>query len=188
MSQLPALSRQFAERLQHRNPTVLCPACFWIGMPRLGLRGTFVIESVLWGLGLATLGIMAAVGELYAGLACLPGLVYSVWRRSRRSGVCPQCGANQLVSEEDAYPPACSHFLFSAERSRQPDQPQSYRTQSYRTQSRGMPSWSTVAQETAVRSSVAAIGVASQAGWTQTEPRSESHGESYSEQKQEEGA
>ncbi len=173
MSQLPALSRKFAERLQYRNPTVLCPACFWIGMPRLCLRGTFVIESVLWGLGLATLGIMAAVGELYAGLACLPGLVYSVWRRSRRSGVCPQCGANQLVSEEDAYPPACSHFLFSAERSRHPD-----RTQS----------WSTVAQETAVRSSVSAIGVASQAGWTRTEPGGESHGESLSEQRQEEGA
>ena len=183
MSQLPALSRQFAERLQHRNPTVLCPACFWIGMAQPRLRGSFVTESVLWGLGLAALGIMAVVGELYAGLACLPGLFYSVWRRSRRSGLCPQCGANQLVSEEDAYPPACSHFLFSAERSREPDQPQSYRTQSWRT-----PSWSTVAQETAVRSSMSAIGVSSQAGWTQTEPRSDSHSESYSEQKQEEGA
>ena len=135
MSQLPALSRQCTERLQHRNPTVLCPACFWIGMPRLGLRGSFVIESVLWGLGLATFGIMAVVGGLYAGLACMPGLFYSVWRRSRRSGVCPQCGANQLVSEENAYPPACSHFLFSAERAGQPDRTQSWRTQSRGTQS-----------------------------------------------------
>ncbi len=178
MIQLPALSQKCTERLQHRNPTVICPACFWIGMPRLCLRGTLVIESVLWGLGLATLGIMAVGGELYAGLACLPGLFYSVWRRSRRSSVCPQCGANQLVSEEDAYPPACSHFLFSAERSRQPDP----------TQSRGTQSWSTVAQETAVRSSVYAIGVASQAGWTQTEPGSGSHSDPYNEQRQEECA
>ena len=149
MSQLPALSQQCTERLQHQNPTVLCPACFWIGMPRLCLRGTFVIESVLWALGLVTLGIMAVVGELYAGLVCLPGLFYSVWRRSHRSDVCPQCGANELVSEEDAYPPACSHFLFSAERSSEPD-----RTQS----------WSPVAQETTTRSSVHAIEVACKAG------------------------
>jgi hypothetical protein len=152
MSRLPAPSQQWTERLQHRNPTVICPACFWIGTPRLCLRGSFFIERVLWGLGLATLGIMPLVGELCAGLGCLPGLLYSVWRRSRRSSVCPQCGTNQLVSEEDAYPPACSHFLFSTERSRESD-----RTQS----------WPTVAQETAVHSSMSAIGVASQAGRTQ---------------------
>ena len=158
MSRLPAPSQQWTERLQHRDPTVICPACFWIGTPRLCLRGGFVIERGLWGLGLATLGIMPVVGDLCAGLGCLPGLLYSVWRRSRRSSVCPQCGANQLVSEEDAYPPACSHFLFSAERSREPG-----RTQS----------WPTVAQETAVNSSMSAIGVASRARWTQNVRHSE---------------
>ena len=128
MSRLPAPSQQRTDRLQHRNPTVMCPACFWIGMPSSYLRGSFVIERALWGLGLATLGTMPVVGELYAGLGCLPGLFYSVWRRSPRSRVCPQCGANQLVSEEDAYPPACSHFLFSAERSSEPDRTKSWST------------------------------------------------------------
>ena len=120
MSQLPALIQQPAKRLPLTRTALLCPACFWVGSPGSRLRGSGMLESLLWGMGIATLGLTVAAGTISFGLACLPGLFYSVWRRYRRSRRCPQCGRHPLVPEEDAYPPACSHFLFSAEPTRSP--------------------------------------------------------------------
>lgn len=125
MSQLPAVVRPTAEQLSPAPSSLLCPACFWSGLPQPRLRGSLGVESLLWALGVTSMGLLLLAGQLSqlpVALPCLPGLGYSVWRRYRRSVACPQCGKRPLIPEEAMYPPACSHFLFSTEPSREPDE------------------------------------------------------------------
>lgn len=125
MSSLPAVVQPTAEPLSPAPSHLLCPACFWSGPPQPPRRGSLVVESLLWGLGVTSLGLMLLVGQvaqLLAALPCLPSLGYSVWRRYRRSAACPQCGSGPLLPEDAVYPPACSHFLFSAESGCAPDE------------------------------------------------------------------
>ena len=123
MSSLPAVARPRVKRLTSAN--LLCPACFWSGLPPPRLRGSLVVESLLWALGVTSMGLLLLAGQLSqfpVALPCLPGLGYSVWRRYRRSVACPQCGGRPLLPEEAIYPPDCSHFLFSTEPRRAPDE------------------------------------------------------------------
>ena len=125
MSSLPAVARPRVKRLTPAPANLLCPACFWSGLPQPRLRGSLVVESLLWALGVTSMGLMLLAGQLVqllVALSCLPGLGYSVWRRYRRSAVCPQCGSGPLLPEDAVYPPACSHFLFSTEPRRVPDE------------------------------------------------------------------
>ena len=125
MSSLPAVVRPRAEQLSPAPSSLLCPTCFWSGRPQSRLRGSFVVESLLWALGVTSMGLLLLVGQLVqllVALSYLPGLGYSVWRRSRRSAVCPQCGSGPLLPEDAVYPPTCSHFLFSTEPRRVPDE------------------------------------------------------------------
>jgi len=57
----------------------VCTRCHWVGSPKSFVRGSFLIEVVLW---LA---------------ACLPGLIYTLWRLSTRGQCCGQCGALELI-------------------------------------------------------------------------------------------
>ena len=123
LNQLPALTQPSAEPLSPVDADFLCPACFWVGSPQSRPRGSVVIESLLWGFGFVIAGLMVVGEQSSIGLACLPGPVYSVWRRYRRPAACPQCGTHPLVPEDAAYPPACSHFLFSAEPKREENRP-----------------------------------------------------------------
>jgi len=125
MSSLPAVARPRAKRLTPASAHLLCPACFWSGLPQPRLRGSLVVESLLWALGVTSMGLLLLAGQLSqlpVALPCLPGLGYSVWRRYRRSAACPQCGGRPLLPEEAIYPPDCSHFLFSTEPRRIPDE------------------------------------------------------------------
>ena len=125
MSQLPADVRPTAAHLPPAPSDLLCPACFWSGSPRPSKHGSRLIEGLLWGFGVTSMGLLLLAGQLVqllVALACLPGLGYSVWRRYRCSAVCPQCGSGPLLPEDAVYPPACSHFLFSAEPRRAPDE------------------------------------------------------------------
>ncbi len=125
MSSLPAVARPRAKRLTPASAHLLCPACFWSGLPQPRLRGSLVVESLLWALGVTSMGLLLLAGQLSqlpVALPCLPGLGYSVWRRYRRSVACPQCGGRSLLPEEAIYPPDCSHFLFSTEPRRIPDE------------------------------------------------------------------
>lgn len=117
MSQLPAVVRPTPEHLSPARSHFLCPACFWTGPPQSRARGSLVMESLLWGLGVTGMGLLLAgqVPQLPVALVCLPGPGYSVWRRYRRPVACPQCGGQPLMPEEATYPPDCSHFLFSTE-------------------------------------------------------------------------
>lgn len=125
MSSLPAVVRPIAEQLPPVPSYLLCPACFWSGPPQPPRRGSLVVESLLWGFGVTSMGLLLLVGQFVqflVALLCLPGLGYSVWRRSRRSTACPQCGSGPLLPEDAVYPPACPHFLFSTEPKRAPDE------------------------------------------------------------------
>lgn len=125
MSQLPTDVRATAAHLAPASSDLLCPACFWSGPPQPSKHGSRLIECLLWGLGVTSMGLMLLAGQsvqILVALACLPGLGYSVWRRYRRSAVCPQCGSGPLLPEDAVYPPACSHFLFSTEPRRAPDE------------------------------------------------------------------
>ena len=125
MSSLPAVARPRVQRLTSAPANLLCPACFWSGLPQPRMRGSLVVESLLWALGVTSMGLLLLAGQLSqlpVALPCLPGLGYSVWRRYRRSVACPQCGRRPLLPEEAIYPPDCSHFLFSTEPRRVPDE------------------------------------------------------------------
>lgn len=104
----------------------VCPACFWVGRPRMVARGSAVVESLLW-----TAGIASAAGFI-SGVT-LPVLLpiwlaapgYSVWRHSRRAPACRQCGTHTLIPEDVACPPAPEHFLFSTQPARGESRPAS---------------------------------------------------------------
>lgn len=50
-----------------------CPRCGTVGFPQSDTPGSFMIELVLWLFFL------------------LPGLIYSIWRLTSKSQVCPGC-------------------------------------------------------------------------------------------------
>lgn len=56
-----------------------CPNCGHIGTPKRYIKGSFLVELVLW--------------------LCfiLPGLIYSVWRSTSRYKGCPRCGASNMI-------------------------------------------------------------------------------------------
>jgi hypothetical protein len=58
----------------------ICTECGSVGTPRRGVRGSFLIELVLW--------------------LCfiVPGLIYSAWRLSNVVRECPECGARSMVA------------------------------------------------------------------------------------------
>ena len=57
----------------------VCKQCGTVAEPKSDTPGSFLIEVVLW---LCFL---------------VPGLIYSLWRLSRRRLVCPACGSGELV-------------------------------------------------------------------------------------------
>lgn len=56
-----------------------CKSCGTVGEPASSTPGSISIEVVLW--------------------LCfiVPGLIYSLWRLSRRHKVCPSCGSTEIV-------------------------------------------------------------------------------------------
>lgn len=56
-----------------------CMTCGGEGQPRSAVKGSILIEIVLW--------------------LCfiVPGLIYSLWRMNSRAGVCAACGSTTLV-------------------------------------------------------------------------------------------
>jgi len=57
----------------------ICSTCGTHGAPIKRVKGSFAVEIALW-------------------LFLLPGLIYTVWRRSTRQNVCRTCGATTLVA------------------------------------------------------------------------------------------
>ena len=58
---------------------LVCTNCGTVGEPVMVTKGSLLTEIVLWLLFL------------------LPGVIYSVWRLTTRTNVCPSCGAGNMV-------------------------------------------------------------------------------------------
>lgn len=58
--------------------SMICPACGTRGEPKITTRGSMVIEFVLWMCFFA------------------PGLIYSIWRETKKTRACPSCGAGMI--------------------------------------------------------------------------------------------
>jgi rubredoxin len=54
---------------------MICPECGTRGEPKITTRGSMVIEFVLWMCFFA------------------PGLIYAIWRETKKTRSCPSCGA-----------------------------------------------------------------------------------------------
>lgn len=57
----------------------VCTNCYHIGVPKTAVRGSAVVEILLW--------------------FCLlvPGLIYTIWRAGGAYKACRQCGGDNLV-------------------------------------------------------------------------------------------
>ncbi|MBI1874518.1 MAG: hypothetical protein HYS05_11635 [Acidobacteria bacterium] len=56
-----------------------CPNCGTVGRPKTVTRGSFLMEVFLW------------------LLLIFPGLIYSLWRLTTKTKVCPKCGAPHMI-------------------------------------------------------------------------------------------
>lgn len=56
-----------------------CQNCGAVGVPKSRVKGSFLVEIVLW---LCFL---------------IPGLIYSIWRLTTKEKVCPTCGAPNMI-------------------------------------------------------------------------------------------
>jgi len=59
---------------------LICSACGHIGSSKTAVKGSLLIELVLWCFFL------------------IPGLIYSLWRSGSRHKTCPKCGSTNLIT------------------------------------------------------------------------------------------
>lgn len=60
---------------------LVCTACGHLGEPRVTTKGSTLIEIILWCFFL------------------VPGIIYSIWRRSKKPKVCRVCGGTALIPQ-----------------------------------------------------------------------------------------
>ena len=70
----------------------ICLNCGYVGAPRTRVKGSCLIEGILW---------LTFI---------VPGIIYTIWRMGRdaRLTECPKCGAQNMVPVES---PAGQNFL-----------------------------------------------------------------------------
>ena len=61
---------------------IYCPRCKYQGKPKRTMKGSFIIELVLW--------------------CCfiVPGVIYSLWRLTTKGMACPDCGEEKLIPHD----------------------------------------------------------------------------------------
>ena len=59
----------------------ICETCGAKGVPVKVIKGSIIVELILWLLG------------------CLPGLIYSIWRLTTKAVVCSGCGGHTIPLE-----------------------------------------------------------------------------------------
>ena len=57
----------------------ICSNCHYEGQPKTVVKGSFLIEVILW---------------LFF---IIPGLIYSVWRLTTKYKACPKCSASNMI-------------------------------------------------------------------------------------------
>lgn len=73
-----ALSKRLGGSAGARDE-MLCTRCHAQGKPETGIKGSLVIEIVLW------------------LLMIVPGLLYTLWRSSSKFPVCAACGSPDMI-------------------------------------------------------------------------------------------
>lgn len=79
-----AIGVYFLLKILRTNPVLVCTRCHEIGEARMELAGNGLVELALW------------------LLLLVPGIIYSIWRRSSRHPVCQSCGSTELVPIDSA--------------------------------------------------------------------------------------
>jgi hypothetical protein len=74
----PSQSRT-SNALSFVNGELLCTTCGSIGSPKKVIKGSFIVELLLW---------------LFM---ILPGAIYTVYRLSTKKSVCSKCGNHNLI-------------------------------------------------------------------------------------------
>jgi hypothetical protein len=63
-------------------PPVICADCGYIGSPGKRVKGSTLVERLLW------------------WVLLIPGPFYSLWRKSGRRKICAKCGSQSLIPFE----------------------------------------------------------------------------------------
>lgn len=58
---------------------LVCRSCGFVGSSRRDIKGSVVVELFLWFVFL------------------LPGLIYSIWRLTTKSEICPKCKSTSMI-------------------------------------------------------------------------------------------
>jgi len=71
-----------------------CLQCESVAVPVTRMKGSTVIEALLW--------VLMIVPELIYSLwerilMIVPGFIYSLWRQNTKESVCPRCGAPDMI-------------------------------------------------------------------------------------------
>lgn len=57
----------------------ICTTCGFVGIPKKTVKGSFLIELILWLFFL------------------IPGIIYSIWRLTTRCDACPKCKNTTMI-------------------------------------------------------------------------------------------
>jgi len=68
-----------AENIQIVSEPMVCKDCHFCGYPQIALKGKLVFEILLWCCYL------------------VPGLLYTIWRRTNKVKVCEKCQGSNLI-------------------------------------------------------------------------------------------
>ena len=63
-------------------PVFVCSHCGYVGRPVGTIKGSIVLEILMWCLFL------------------LPGIIYTIWRGSTRQKVCPKCKRSSMIPSD----------------------------------------------------------------------------------------
>lgn len=68
-----------------KNQEYLCTSCGAVNVPESDVKGSFLIEVILW---LCFL---------------VPGIIYSIWRLSSRYNYCPKCKGTAIIPADSPF-------------------------------------------------------------------------------------
>lgn len=72
------------------KPPLYCRTCGTVGAPKQRVKGSFLLELLLW-IGLLVLGLISTLWLL------VPAIVYSIWRLTTKALVCSACGSEAII-------------------------------------------------------------------------------------------
>lgn len=74
----------------NKKKLFVCTSCGYVGKPKSYIKGSFIIELILWGLGIIFLFI-------FGFITLIPGFIYTLWRVSTKYKGCRNCKSNSII-------------------------------------------------------------------------------------------